>query len=164
LNTSSPTILRVAVNVPLAREFDYRPPRGPLPPVGSRVRVPFGRRTETGIVLGYADSSAYSGRALKQAAGTLDETPLLSAEDLALIRFTSDYYHHPVGEVAATALPAALRQGKALHGTTERVVLARPPDDPDTLEKRAPTAACCASRPAPRPTAPTRPGSRPAPN
>lgn len=137
MNTS-PKILRVAVNVPLAREFDYRPPPGPLPAPGSRVRVPFGRRTETGIVLGYAESSEFSGGRLKQAAAALDEAPLLSAEDLALIRFTSDYYHHPIGEVAASALPAALRAGKPLEAKSERVVLLRPPADPDTLEKRAP--------------------------
>ena len=46
-------ILKVAVNVPLSREFDYLPPAGgPAPAIGQRVRVPFGRRQQVGMVVG----------------------------------------------------------------------------------------------------------------
>ena len=47
-------VLKVAVNVPLSRLFDYLPPAvGDCPVPGSRVRVPFGRRNEVGLVLEY---------------------------------------------------------------------------------------------------------------
>ena len=53
-------IVRVAVPAPLYACFDYLPPEAvderTLPP-GSRVRVPFGRRSQIGVVLGHADST-----------------------------------------------------------------------------------------------------------
>ncbi|MDX1509074.1 MAG: primosomal protein N', partial [Woeseiaceae bacterium] len=66
--------------------------------------------------------------------------PLLSADDLWLIRFTSDYYHHPVGEVAAAALPALLRHGKALYPVLEMLAASDAGEqaDIDALAKRAP--------------------------
>ncbi|HEY3518369.1 MAG TPA: hypothetical protein VGL98_15075, partial [Gammaproteobacteria bacterium] len=42
--SSRPKLVRVAVPVPLADAFDYLVAAGDvLPPIGSRVRVPFGR-------------------------------------------------------------------------------------------------------------------------
>ena len=42
----------------------------------------------------------------------LDAEPVLSAEALALLHWARRYYHHPAGEVFATALPVLLRQGE----------------------------------------------------
>jgi primosomal protein N' (replication factor Y) len=109
-------ILKVAINVPLSRLFDYLPPAGadcPLP--GTRVRVPFGRQRQVGLVVAHARSSDLPQGKMRRVLEALDDTPLLRDEDLWLIRFTSDYYHHPVGEVAAAAIPALLRQGRALN-------------------------------------------------
>ena len=109
-------ILKVAVNVPLSRQFDYLPPAaGPCPEPGARVLVPFGRRREVGLVLAHAASSDLDKGQIRRSQSTIDATALLLDDDLWLIRFTSDYYHHPIGEVVAAALPALLRQGKALH-------------------------------------------------
>ena len=118
-------VLRVAINAPLSRLFDYLPPTAgntDLKP-GSRLRVPFGRRTQTGMLLEVAGDSEVSRTKLKRAHEVLDEEPLLRPSDLWLIRFTSEYYHHPVGEVVAAALPALLRQGKALHPTVHHLSL-----------------------------------------
>ena len=55
---TNPAILKVAVNVPLSREFDYRPIAGrPDVEPGTRVVVPFGRRRLVGIVLYSVDNS-----------------------------------------------------------------------------------------------------------
>ena len=135
------TILNVAINVPLARQFDYLPPAGgPTPAAGTRVLVPFGRRQLVGLVMGHAADSEFDRSRLKRAKDVLDDEPLLSDDALWLIRFTSDYYHHPVGEVAAATLPALLRQGKALHPVLEFIALTDAGErfDPDTLRKRAP--------------------------
>ena len=114
------TILRVAVNVPLSRLFDYQPPRG-LATVspGTRVQVPFGRRTQVGVVMAVVGNSDFPLHKIKRCEALLDERPLLAEADLELIRFTSNYYHHPIGEVAAAALPVALRNGKPLWPTTQ---------------------------------------------
>ena len=64
----------------------------------------------------------------------------MSDEDLWLIRFTSDYYHHPIGEVVAAALPGLLRNGKSLHPMIEKVAVTQlaAHTDIETLRRRAP--------------------------
>ena len=146
---SDQPILRVAVNVPLSREFDYLAPeggRGPSsqkgsgPIVGCRVQVPFGRRQQVGLVLGQSSESDVPAAKLKQCSEILDKEPLLSEADLWLIRFVSDYYHHPIGEVVAAALPTLLRQGKPLHPSIEVVVATdlAAQADMEVLARRAP--------------------------
>ncbi len=138
---SADTILKIAVNVPLSREFDYRPPaNGPLPAAGCRVRVPFGRGQQIGMVLAHASESALPAGKLRAVAAVLDDAPLLSAAELWMIRFTSDYYHHPIGEVVAAALPALLRQGKSLQPTVVTVAISAAGQAADvaTIAKRAP--------------------------
>src|SRR5690606_2487750 len=118
-------ILRVAINAPLSRLFDYLPPTSGNTEFrpGSRLRVPFGRRTRTGMLLEVAGQSEVSRPKLKRAHEVIDEVPLLRPSDLWLIRFTSEYYHHPVGEVVAAALPALLRQGKPLYPIIQHLSL-----------------------------------------
>ncbi len=113
-------MLKVAVAVPLSREFDYLPPAdGPVPQPGCRVRVPFGTRDAVGLVTGQADASELDPGKLRRCRALLDAQPVLGDHERWLVRFTSDYYHHPVGEVVAAALPALLRQGKAVHPRVE---------------------------------------------
>jgi primosomal protein N' (replication factor Y) len=138
---NSAQILKVAVNVPLSREFDYlQPPQGPCPQPGSRVLVPFGTRRQTGMVMALATGSDLPGNKIRRCMATLDDQPILTEEDLWLIRFTSDYYHHPVGEVVAAALPALLRQGKPLHPILVFVTATDAGEnaDIDALARRAP--------------------------
>ncbi len=138
--TNSP-ILKVAINVPLSREFDYLPAvDGPVPAAGCRVRVPFGHRTQTGLVMALADDSEISAPKVKRCLATLDTEPVLSDDDLWLVRFTSQYYHHPIGEVVTAALPALLRQGRSLHPTLVHITAtdAGANADVDALARRAP--------------------------
>ena len=129
------------MNVPLSREFDYLPPNtGTLPAPGCRVLVPFGRRQQVGLVLGHSNESSLPAGKIRHCNAAIDESPLLTAADLRLIRFTSAYYHHPIGEVVAAALPALLRQGKALHPTVETIAVSDVGERQDigTLARRAP--------------------------
>jgi primosomal protein N' (replication factor Y) len=125
----------------LSREFDYLPPAdGPPAVAGCRVLVPFGRRRQVGVVMGQAAGSDHPVAKMRHCIETLDEEALLSADDLWLIRFTSNYYHHPVGEVVTAALPALLRQGKSLYPLQSFVAIsdAGATADIETLAKRAP--------------------------
>lgn len=134
-------ILKVAVPVPLSRLFDYLPPASGAPvAVGSRVGVTFGRQTLVGLVLGLATDSDLPRAQLKRVTRVLDDEPLLPDELLWLIRFTSDYYHHPVGEVVAAALPVALRKGESLYPEQDFVsaTASSASVDLETLHKRAP--------------------------
>lgn len=115
-------ILKVALDTPLRRVFDYLCPNDPTtaaPHPGVRVRVPFGRRRLVGVLVGTAATSAVSAAKLKTALEILDTEPVFDAVTLELLRFAADYYHHPLGEVIAAALPAALRSGQAAAGTVD---------------------------------------------
>jgi primosomal protein N' (replication factor Y) len=137
----NPPVLKVAINVPLSRLFDYLPPdTGRCPPPGARVRVPFGRRRQVGLVVAHAGGSSLPRSRIRRALECLDDSPLLRDDDLWLIHFTSDYYHHPIGEVAAAAIPALLRQGRPLKPLLRHVAAtdAAGGFDIETLAKKAP--------------------------
>ena len=102
--------------------------------------MPFGRRQQVGVVLGCAGRSDVPLDKLKRCAEVLDDSALLSDADLWLIRFVSEYYHHPIGEVVAAALPSLLRQGKSLQPMIEKVVATDMAEQTDieALRRRAP--------------------------
>ena len=106
--------LQVAVPSPLRRLFDYRAPADWAPErlqPGVRVRVPFGRGEQVGLLLAVHDHTDVPAAKLKTAHALLDEEPLLSPPLLDLVRWASRYYHYPLGEALATALPVLLRRG-----------------------------------------------------
>ena len=113
-SAANPGVLRVAIDAPLRQPFDYLPPPG-VPvgavPLGVRVRVPVGRREAIGIVVDHAEHTSINAAALKAVHQVLDAAPVLDPALLQLLRWTADYYHHPLGEVLAAALPKALRSG-----------------------------------------------------
>ncbi len=108
-------VVSVAVPAPLFQSYDYLPPADrPLEAIrpGMRLRVPFGRQSRIALVLDTAATSTLPRRRLRRATALLDEAPVLPADILALLRWAADYYHHPLGEVIATALPTLLRRGR----------------------------------------------------
>jgi len=112
-------VLHVALPVPLPRTFDYLPPDGHAAApgdVGKRVRVPFGPRELTGLVTGVGAAEGDAPE-LRAAHALLDADPLLGGELLESLRWLVRYTHAPPGEVFATALPVALRQGEPLPDT-----------------------------------------------
>ncbi|ATJ84160.1 primosomal protein N' [Halomonas beimenensis] len=116
----APAVLSVAVPSPLRRLFDYRP-GGPPPACGwqpgLRVRVPFGRRRVVGVILECRDTSDLALTDLKPVEACLDERPLPD-DWLWLCRFTARYYQHAPGDTLHQAMPALLRQGRALEART----------------------------------------------
>ena len=106
--------------MPLRRLFDYLVPEGTAQPAaGTRVRVPFGRQTLIGVVIEQADQSPIPEDRLKPLTAVLDSVPVLGGPVLELVRWASDYYHHPIGEVIAGALPKALRDGASAVALVE---------------------------------------------
>ena len=107
-------IFHVALDTPLRRIFDYLPPAGvpETPPLGVRVLVPFGRQRLVGILVGSASKSMLPATKLKAALEILDLQPVYDPVTFELLRWAADYYHHPIGEVFAAALPVALRGGQ----------------------------------------------------
>ena len=103
-------LIRVALDVPVARLFDYRCDDDRAAVVGARVLVPFGRRRLIGIIVAKPDASDVPPAKLKRALKLLDDAPLLGRADLRLLEFAADYYVHPLGAVIMATVPAALRR------------------------------------------------------
>ncbi|MCX7096977.1 MAG: primosomal protein N' [Methylococcales bacterium] len=125
LSPGDPLIFRVAIAQPFYHLFDYLAPDtievADIKP-GVRVEVPFGigKAKQIAFLLEIVSHSAVAAEKLKQVVRIIDPQPLLSAKDLRLLLWASQYYHHPVGVVISTAFPALLRQGKALGVQTEK--------------------------------------------
>lgn len=103
-------VIRVAVPVPLYGTFDYLIETSIAPCVGARVQVRFGRRPLVGVIVAVDVESQIAADKLKPVLRLLDDAPLFDTGLLKLLRWTARYYHHPLGETLATALPAALRR------------------------------------------------------
>ncbi len=113
--TSSTTVLRIAVPSPLRRLFDYLPAEAASYLPGMRVSVSFGRRQLVGVIVELSEHSELARNKLKKITALLDDTPVIPADVLELLKWASTYYHHAPGEVMANALPAVLRRGKSAH-------------------------------------------------
>ena len=104
--------VRVALDLPLATLFDYAVDETMNVAVGQCVRVPFSRKFLVGVVLECAISSAVDAQHIRQVEQVLNDVPALPEELLTLLRFCSDYYHHPLGATVLSALPARLRSSQ----------------------------------------------------
>ena len=103
------TVVRVALDVPLFRCFDYRVPVAVRAEIGCRVRVPFGRRSLIGVVVDLPAQSDLPVEQLKPIEEILP-LPVLPPDWLRLTGFCATYYHAPLGEVILSSLPAGLRR------------------------------------------------------
>ena len=128
-------IVRVALPVPLRQPFDYQIDDALNPQLGQRVRVPFGTRQLIGIIWQLNPSDSFDPTALKSVSELLDATPVIDAELTQLLNFAADYYHHPIGEVYTTALPALLREGRPQHAVQARQLVALKDADTSGLKR-----------------------------
>ncbi len=104
---SPPAFARVAVPLPVDGLFTYSVPAGMELQVGHSVLVPFGSRQMAGTVVELAAESDVP--TTKPVLRLLDAEPVLNGEQLHFLRWAADYYLAGLGEVIATALPAAYR-------------------------------------------------------
>ena len=106
--------MRVALDVPLPRLFDYAVPSGAQLASGDRVTVQLGRRNQTGVVIEADIASDVAAARLKSIIDVRSDAPRLPADWLELMRFLSSYYQRPLGETVVAALPPRLRSVKPL--------------------------------------------------
>jgi primosomal protein N' (replication factor Y) len=130
LDSQNNLVLKIAVPYPLRQCYDYLPPDGidasQLRP-GMRLKVPFANRTSIGYLLEVGQIQPGENFKLKRAISILDNEPLIEDDDLTILIWTSQYYHHPIGEVFATAFPTLLRQGQSTE-TEKELLLCLSPD------------------------------------
>ncbi len=112
------TIVRVALDVPLATLFDYTVAEGAQAAIGQRVIVPFGKRQLVGVVMEHIATSALDETRIKPVQQVLHDGAPLSAELLTLLNFCSDYYRYPIGQTVLSALPTRLRSNQPVIART----------------------------------------------
>jgi len=112
-------VARVTLEIALRREFDYL-----IPPefagrveVGTRVKVPFGRRQVLGCVTALADSSTFE--SLKPILKIIGAQSLVTPRVLELARWMADYYCCAPETALKSVLPDAIR--KEQEGWRERL-------------------------------------------
>ena len=123
-------IVRVALDLPLPRLFDYLAPDSNESDIGRRAIVPFGTGSRTGVIIELATASEQPGAKLKAVTGILRDMPALPAEWLALCEFCARYYQTPLGEVTSFALPPMLRRGKLPRLKKSALEIAASPASP----------------------------------
>ena len=114
-----PSVLRIALPVPLPTLFDYLPPASGEAEAGSRVLVPFGRNKMVGVVVETCVPAHVGSTRLKRVLRVLDDAPLLDHELMQTLAWASDYWLGAPGEAYANALPLLLREDKAPPETQE---------------------------------------------
>ena len=103
-------LVRVALPVPLHREFDYVAPEGSRA-LGRCVRVRFGPRKMVGVVVDTPATSPVDAGSLIAIDGWVDELPDVPADVLEMARFAAVYYQHPLGIALQHAVPPRGRHG-----------------------------------------------------
>lgn len=84
--------------------------------VGRRVLVPIGKRKiMTGIIVAKHNEPISNNVSIKDAICFLDDSPIVTKEQLQLWQWIADYYMCTLGEVMRAALPTALRLESETH-------------------------------------------------
>ncbi len=112
------TIARVALDVPVDKLFDYSAPSLTRASIGARVLVPFGKKRVVGIVTEFTEKTEIARERLKRITCVFDDIVPFDAQSLSLLRFCSDYYHYPLGQVILNALPVRLKRTRPLKRNT----------------------------------------------
>ncbi len=126
-------ILHIAIDKPVRHCFDYLPPPEIDPSLlkpGIRVQVPFGKKQLIGVLLACNQKPCLSIDKLKPATAILDTDPLIPATLFALLTWSAQYYHHPIGEVLLGALPPPLRKVRTRPFKKRRLATSSSPQAP----------------------------------
>ena len=113
--------------------MDYLAPQDYHLEVGMRVLVPMGASQRVGILWSHHAASVAPQR-LKAIIAVLDSAPVLSADLLHLLAWSSAHYHTPPGQALAAALPTAIR----------RIASTKPQEDPISPAPAVMTSPACA--------------------
>ena len=104
--------VKVAVPVLLNRLFDYsvEADAAIAPSVGCRVVVPFGRNNKkyVGVILAVKEEDQRDD-SVKPVEQIIDEQPLFLKENIEFLKWISDYYLTPIGEVFRAAQPTVIK-------------------------------------------------------
>ncbi|MDE0925965.1 MAG: primosomal protein N' [Methylophilaceae bacterium] len=127
-------ILRVGLDVPLTRLFDYAN-NGFKAQVGERVVVSFAGRNLVGVIVEITDTTDVPENKLKVVQHVFDGV-VFDANMFKLLNFCASYYHYPLGQATIAALPLRLRQIKPAKTRKSYAYALSRPIDIESLPKR----------------------------
>lgn len=111
----SSLVIRIYTPGPFWQPLDYLLLRdSAVPQVGARVRVTVRNRSCVGIIAAVDVVSHMPPHKLKWVDQIIDDVPLFDQKQLAFYQWLADYYHVPMGDICALAMPKLLRDGKAI--------------------------------------------------
>ena len=112
----------------IADVYTYRTPSIPLQGgrdvIGCRVLVPLGKKSIIGIIYRKHEGELPANVKVRDVLQIVDETPIVTAEQLKLWEWLSSYYMCTLGEVMAAALPSEIIDDNYSAATTQYIQLA----------------------------------------
>ena len=99
------------------------------------------KKIAVGVIMEMANASTLPPARLRGLLDVMGHLPRLPTDVLSILRFCSDYYRHPIGEVVLNALPTRLRRRNAIkpQRQTWRLTNLGMQLDPESLPVRAKT-------------------------
>ncbi len=108
--------VKIVVPRPFEAAFDYACEQAP--PLGSVVRVPFGRETIAGVVWAYAEKPDIAAEKVKQIV-SVSTQPAFSQGFRAYLEWVAEYTLTPLGSVVAMAMPMQKAEGQKIRKAEE---------------------------------------------
>ena len=94
-----------------------------LPITGCRVLVPLGKKSVIGIIYRQHEGELPASVKVRDVLQIVDETPIITAEQLKLWEWLSSYYMCTLGEVMAASLPSEIIDDNYSAATTQYIQL-----------------------------------------
>ena len=94
------------------------------PQIGMRVLVPLGKKSIIGIIYRKHEGELPANVKVRDVLQIVDETPIVTAEQIKLWEWLSSYYMCTLGEVMAAALPSEIIDDNYSAATTQYIQLA----------------------------------------
>jgi primosomal protein N' (replication factor Y) (superfamily II helicase) len=103
---------KVAVDLPIARHFDYAIPEEirTLCLPGAWVVVPWGKGRKLGIVFNVGEPPELPPEKIRLISKIVEMAPIMPGSWMKLVEFAATYYHRGLGEVALNGIPKFFKQ------------------------------------------------------
>ena len=127
---TNPSLYDIILPLAIADVYTYNIPDVLLPianrqspTTGCRVLVPLGKKSVIGIIYRQHEGELPASVKVRDALQIIDETPIITAEQLKLWEWLSSYYMCTLGEVMAAALPSEIIDDNYSVATTQYIQL-----------------------------------------
>ena len=107
----------------IADVYTYNIPKALLPITGCRVLVPLGKKSIIGIIYRKHEGELPANVKVREVLQIIDDTPIVTTEQLKLWEWLSSYYMCTLGEVLAAALPSEIIDDNYSAVTTQYIQL-----------------------------------------